>query len=604
MDYENSIDNVLALNPLEKDKCCRTRQNEALSNEDDLYKLIENEDEKLPMPTNINFKVIDSKFIYFKNYVIGSGSFGKVYYGMDINRKKEYAVKVEKSGIKTSVITEEVKIYKDLEGIEGVPKIYWTGKNHSDKIIIMDLLGPSLDKFLKISPDKKLNLESTVNFGQQMVRRIQSIHENDYLHRDIKPNNFLLGKYNRRFNNYFIYVIDFGLSKRYRDNYTKEHSVYKENKQFVGTPRFASINTHLGIKQSRRDDLESIAYILIYFLISELPWQGIRAKTKSEKKEKIRQSKQGTDFNAFRDIIPQEIFDFLNYTKTLGFYDKPDYNYLAALLENIKIEKKFCLNFNYVYWEWNEYFLKANLFKYAYCKEKDLNIKKIHKKKTEELEKEFKKLYEGYPIQDFSEFLFCIDDHRSRCMSYRKVQNKLCSKIIMIFPQNVGHNNSNSESIKLSNSDANINCITNIDYNHWKNNAFNNINLNTLQTKESEETTLHLNNNCIRSKYIDTQNDIPAFMPEIEETSKHTNNHTMNIANNKFNNRNKNSITTNNIINKNAYAQSSKKGILKAESNLRQVSIFEYMKKKMNEQINKTDNEMKLLKQKRFNINK
>lgn len=366
--------------------------------------------EKIPLYSN-SYKIIDKKYLYFKDLVIGSGSFGKVFYGIDINQKKEYAIKFENSELKKSVLNEELKIYNDLQGGEGIPKIHWSGKFKNNKVFIMDLLGPSLDKFYKISKTKTLNLETTINFGQQMVKRIQYMHSKNYLHRDIKPNNFLLGKYNRNFNSNLIYIVDFGLSKEFKDPITKEHYPYKENRRFVGTPRYASVNTHIGIKQSRRDDLESIAYVLIFFLKSELPWQGVRAKTKSEKKEKIKLSKISTDAKKLCDDLPPQIYEFLSYTKNLGYYDEPNYNYLMSVLENLKIEKKFSLNYRFVFWEWNEEFLSTKALQ-------KLNTKEA-KSEYALLEKNFKCLYEGYPIQDFEEFLDSLISFKCMCQEFK-----------------------------------------------------------------------------------------------------------------------------------------------------------------------------------------
>ena len=102
---------------------------------------------------------------------------------------------------------EELKIYSDLKGGDGIPNIYWKGDYKNYKVFIMDLLGPSLDKFYKIN--NKLNLQTTITFGEQMVTRLEYLHTKNYIHRDVKPNNFLLGKYNRKFDDDKVYVIDF-----------------------------------------------------------------------------------------------------------------------------------------------------------------------------------------------------------------------------------------------------------------------------------------------------------------------------------------------------------------------------------------------------------
>jgi serine/threonine protein kinase len=231
-----------------------------------------------------------------------------------------------------------------------------------------------------------------------MVKRLEYLHLKNYIHRDVKPNNFLLGKYNRKFDDDKVYVIDFGLSKEYIDKRTKKHYEFNDNSKFVGTPRYASINTHMGIRQSRRDDLESVAYILIYFLNGELPWQGIRAKTKSEKKEKIKVCKVNFDVTLQcqnKKDIPQELMVFLEYTKSLGFNEKPDYNYIESLFERIKKNnnpEKF--DKNKLMWEWNVDFLTVK---------KDENKKDLAA--YSHYEKIYRKLYDGYPIPEFDDFL-------------------------------------------------------------------------------------------------------------------------------------------------------------------------------------------------------
>lgn len=350
---------------------------------------------KIPLVSK-DYKLIDKKYICFRDYVIGTGSFGKVLYGIDVERQNEFAIKFEKPTVKHSVLKEELKIYLDLKEGVGIPQIYWYGKYKNNKIMIMDLLGPSLDKFFKIC-EKRLNLESTVNLGIQMINRIEFVHANNILHRDIKPNNFLLGKYNKSFDDNTLYIVDFGLSKEYVDPETGEHYEYREDKRFVGTPRYASINTHMGIRQSRRDDLQSIAYVLIYFLKSELPWQGIKAKTKSERKEKIKNKKITTNLDELCNDIPKEFGDFFNYTKQLKFEEKPDYEFIIRLLNSVKERYNFTFNPKYIKWDWNEQLLKA--------REKNCSLANYSM-----LKKKYEKLYEGYAISSFEDYLTNISN--------------------------------------------------------------------------------------------------------------------------------------------------------------------------------------------------
>jgi serine/threonine protein kinase len=351
---------------------------------------------KIPLASK-NYRNIDNRFIYFKDFVIGTGSFGKVLYGIDIARENEYAIKFEKTTVRHSVLREELKIYNDLKNGIGIPSIYWYGRDKNNKVMVMDLLGPSLDKFFKTC-DKRLTLQTTLNLGIQMIERIEYVHSHKILHRDIKPNNFLLGKFNKKFNEDIVYIVDFGLSKEFVDE-TGEHYEYREDKRFVGTPRYASINTHMGIRQSRRDDLQSIAYVLVYFLKSELPWQGIKAKTKSERKEKIKIKKKTTNIQELCADIPKEFGIFLNYTYELEFSEKPDYEYIRKLLTNVKERMGYPMKIHREFWDWNEMFLKArncSLTNYAILKKK------------------YEKLYEGYVVPSFDEYLSNLQNNEEQ----------------------------------------------------------------------------------------------------------------------------------------------------------------------------------------------
>lgn len=164
------------------------------------------------------------------------------------------------------------------------------------------------------------------------ISRIEYVHSKSFIHRDIKPDNFLMGL-GKRANQ--VNVIDFGLAKKFRDPKTHIHIPYRENKNLTGTARYASINTHLGIEQSRRDDIESLGYVLMYFLRGHLPWQGLKAATKKQKYEKISEKKMATPVEVLCKGFPMEFATYFQYCRSLRFDDKPDYSYLRKLLRDL-----------------------------------------------------------------------------------------------------------------------------------------------------------------------------------------------------------------------------------------------------------------------------
>lgn len=166
--------------------------------------------------------------------------------------------------------------------------------------------------------------------AKQMLSRVQTIHEKNLIYRDIKPDNFLIGRPNTKAQN-VIHVVDFGMAKQYRDPKTKQHIPYRERKSLSGTARYMSINTHLGREQSRRDDLEALGHVFMYFLRGGLPWQGLKAATNKQKYEKIGEKKQTTAIKDLCDGFPEEFNKYLSYVRNLGFEDTPDYDYLRDL---------------------------------------------------------------------------------------------------------------------------------------------------------------------------------------------------------------------------------------------------------------------------------
>ncbi|KAG5419862.1 hhp1 [Candida metapsilosis] len=279
---------------------------------------------------------------------IGSGSFGDIYLGTNIISGEEVAIKLENTKAKHPQLEYEAKVYKALSGGVGIPFVRWYGTECDYNAMVIDLLGPSLEDLFNYC-NRKFTYKTVLLLADQLICRIEYIHARCFIHRDIKPDNFLMG-IGRRGSQ--VNVIDFGLAKKYRDPRTHLHIPYRENKNLTGTARYASVNTHLGIEQSRRDDLESLGYVLIYFCRGSLPWQGLKAATKRQKYDRIMEKKMTTPNNILCKGLPSEFLDYMNYIKTLRFDDKPDYAYLRKLFRDLF--KKENYRYDYVF-DWTLY---------------------------------------------------------------------------------------------------------------------------------------------------------------------------------------------------------------------------------------------------------
>jgi serine/threonine protein kinase len=260
--------------------------------------------------------IINKKYIILNK--IGSGCFGSIYKGQNIRTKEYVAIKVECIENDLKLLKNESSIYQYLNGCEGIPHVKWFGKDDINYYMVINLLGSSLQDLM--NRNKRLSLILILKLGIKIFCIIKMIHEKGLVHRDIKPDNFLFGL--NQINN--IYLIDFGFCKTYIEN--GEHNKFKKISKMIGSKNYASISSHKCFDLSRRDDLESLCYMLIYFYIGSLPWNNVSDE------ETIISLKNEILNN---DDIPVVLLDFLKYCRTMEYEEKPNY-YL--IIDNFKRE--------------------------------------------------------------------------------------------------------------------------------------------------------------------------------------------------------------------------------------------------------------------------
>ena len=274
-------------------------------------------------------KLIFSKYLIRKK--VGKGSFGTVYQGVNTTTNEKIALKVEKREQNDpGTLENEALRLVYLQG-EGIPRVYCYGHNLEHNLLVEELLGKSLEDIFNAN-GKPFSLKTVCVLGIEMINRIQYIHSKHYIHRDIKPDNFMTG---RGTNEKKIYIIDFGLAKKFYSVSKGQHIKFITGKHLIGTARYCGRNAHRGFEQGRRDDIESIGYVLMYFLLGQLPWQGLKVKKNEDQFEKIAQKKYTTSFEELTAGQPEEFLLYFKHVDNLEFEDKPNYVYLIGLFQNI-----------------------------------------------------------------------------------------------------------------------------------------------------------------------------------------------------------------------------------------------------------------------------
>jgi serine/threonine protein kinase len=256
-----------------------------------------------------------------------------------------------------------------------IPMVKSFGYTGDYNVLIMELMGKSLEDLFESMPTKKMSIRCVCNLGYQMVEILEFIHNKHIIHRDIKPDNFVMGKGIKSKN---LYLLDFGLAKKYRSSTTLEHYPFINRKKLTGTARYASINALKGYEQSRRDDLESVGYVLMYLLRGELPWQGMKGKTKEERYKNILQKKMDTKSSELCFGFPDELTRYVEYTRNLEYTQTPDYDMLRKLFNDVMKREKYKMDYIYD-WTTKEELRMRN----ALTLKTDVESHKIVKKKNE-----------------------------------------------------------------------------------------------------------------------------------------------------------------------------------------------------------------------------
>jgi serine/threonine protein kinase len=265
--------------------------------------------------------LINNKYILCE--LIGYGSFGTIYKAKNVRTNEHVAIKIEPIKNNTKLLKNESTIYQFLNNITGIPTVKWFGKDNYNYYMVINLLGESLQSLKEIMGAFSLKL--TLQVGIQIIVLLRSLHDKGLVHRDVKPDNFLLGLNDRKNQ---LNIIDFGFCKTYIHN--EKHIVCKKTSNLIGSITYASINSHNCIELSRRDDLESLGYILIYLYLGKLDWQTEKSIIFENNNEIVKNMKKQVINN---DKIPNIISEYLKNVTTLEFDEKPNYSILIDMFK-------------------------------------------------------------------------------------------------------------------------------------------------------------------------------------------------------------------------------------------------------------------------------
>lgn len=274
--------------------------------------------------------IIHNRWILGKKIGLGAG--GLVCEAIDIVDQRKRAAKLEiNESPNDSSLLREYRVYEILHqqaGLSGFSRVHFFGTCGPFNVLILDLLGPSLFECCR----PRIATDLVLRVGMQCLERIEILHKNNIIHRDIKPENLLANVTST--GDGIVHLIDFGLATCCKDTPEAQPRSEKGNFPFIGTVYYASVAAHKGLEQARKDDLESLAYVLVRLIKGKLPWESIRSSNVEEMSAKTLQMKQAISLQALCEGLPVELFVFLRHVRNLSFTERPDYEGLRFLLLN------------------------------------------------------------------------------------------------------------------------------------------------------------------------------------------------------------------------------------------------------------------------------
>jgi serine/threonine protein kinase len=263
---------------------------------------------------------------------LGAGAFGEIYGGVDLRTGAKVAIKLEPANAEHPQLAYEARVYQHMDGKRGIPKMLYVGREGNYNVLVLERQGPNLEHCFN-QCGRRFTLGTVLTLADKLLSLVQKVHDEGFVHRDIKPDNFVTGLEGGGDD---VYIIDFGLSKCFWNPTTDSHIPFRSDKHLTGTARYASIGNHRGQEQSRRDDLESLGYVLVYFLNGSLPWQNQKGKSRRAKYTKMMEAKVAAlEDGSLCSGLPEQFATYFRYVRQLKFEERPDYVYLRDLFKRL-----------------------------------------------------------------------------------------------------------------------------------------------------------------------------------------------------------------------------------------------------------------------------